>query len=156
MTFPTVPPLRYVSRPGLRAARSGVAIHKHVSELATLTAAYVVQTSTSLYYDIPEGHQVVISGIEWGLHTISDDLYVRMVKTQFAAGVGDEVIVGRTFYAHSGDKKEYRIIENYDFIPRRVVKYSGGLVCVSMEAKVNDTDAIASIGWHGWVEREST
>ena len=156
MTLPTVPPLRYVPRPALRAARSGVAIHKHVSELATLTAAYVVQTSALLYYDIPVGCQVIISGIDWGLHTNQDVLYVRMVKTQFPAGVGDEVIISRTFYSHSGANPAYRMIENYDFVPRLVVKYSGGLVCVSMEAKVNDTDAIATIGWHGWVEKEGT
>ena len=156
MTLPTVPPLRFVPRPALRAARSGVAIHRHVNELATLTAAYVVQTSALLYYNIPAGHQVVVSGIDWGLHTHNDSLYVRMVKTQFYAGVGDEVIIGRTFYYHSGAANVVRLINNYDFIPRLIVKHSAGLTCVSMEAKVNDTDAIATIGWHGWVEKEST
>lgn len=156
MTLPTVPPLRYVPRPALRASRSGIAIHKHFDEIATLTAAYVVQTSINLYYDIPAGCQVIISGVDWGLHTINDDLFVRMVKTQFPAGVGDEVIISKTFNSYSGDHKAYKAIEDYDFVPRLVVKYSGGLVCVSMEAKVNDTDAIATIGWHGWVEKEGT
>ena len=156
MSFPTSPPMRYTHEPALRAARSGNGIYKYYSHIDTLTAAFVVQTDANLYQNIPVGQQVVINCVCFGLETTSDDLHVRMVKTQSYAGVGDEVIISKIFHCHVGQSKLNRDDHWFHFDPQIVVKYSAGLTCVSMEAQVNDTDAIATIGWLGWLEREST
>ncbi len=156
MTFPTVPPMRFTHEAGLRAARDGNSINKWDNSITGLTTEHVVSTDAAIYYNIPEGAQVVVTSLDVGLDTISDEAHAVVVGCAAVAGGGDDTEITHHAHIATDDKKTGRLEVTHDFNPPLVIKYSDGYRSVSLAMAANDTDADVLVAWHGWVEREST
>ena len=140
---------------GPRAGQRGRAIRKWLTE-TTVTNAYVVSTSASIYYDIPEGKQAVIARTTYGCHTINEEMACYPVSCSEKAGGGDATQLARHSHDYVGDKKEGSGSRTNDHRPPIVVKYSDGARSVSIAVKATDAATVVCFGWNGWVEDEGT
>ena len=146
---------RFSQDQGLRAAREGRAIHKHQTD-QTVTAAFVVSTNALIYYDIPEGKQVVISHMVIGCETVEEEAIGYMVACAEIAAGGAATKLSYTLHDHVGSKKESAGHQRENFVVPYVVKYSDGHRSVSMALKATDAATVVNFGWAGWVEDEGT
>lgn len=140
---------------GLRAARTGRDIRRYLYA-QNVTGSYVVQTSASIYYDIPAGKQVVI--VHWFVGCNDADEFAAgyLVACDAVAGGGTPVQLGHDLYDYVGDKKQGKSYIQEDLNPPIVVKYSDGYRSVSMAMKATDTNTVVDYGWDGWYEDEGT
>ena len=147
--------VRHLQDQGLRAAREGRAIHKHVTG-DTVTTGFVVQTAAGIYYDIPAGKQIVVTAINVGCDTVEEFVAGYLVGCAEIAGGGAATQKHTEIHDHVGSKKEGRGHVREDIHPPVVFKYSDGHRSVSMAVKATDTATLADYGWMGWVEDEGT
>lgn len=140
---------------GLRAARQGRAIHKHIME-DTVTAAFVVQTAAGIYFNIPSGKQVVVVNINVGCDDSDEFAAAYLVGCDAVAGGGTPTQFHAEIHDHVGDKKQGHGHIDEDINPPVVIKYSDGHRSVSMAVKATDTNTVVEYGWMGWVEDEGT
>ncbi len=156
MTFPTTPPLRYAHEVGIRAARAGHSIHKWDDSITGLSTEHVVSTDAALYYDLPEGYQVMVTALVVGLDTINDEVHAYVAGCAAIAGGGDDTQLSHHIHYVTAVGKAGRSEVKHVFDPPLCVKYSDGYRSVSVAIAANDTDADVLVAWHGWVEREIT
>ena len=140
---------------GLMAARKGRSIRRYVSEVS-ITGSFVVQTSATLYYDIPVGKQIVVCRLFVGCETALNLIEGYLVGCSAVAGGGDAVQMNNHIHDHVGDKKEGSGHIVRDTCPKIVLKYSEGYRSVSIAVKATDTNTVVSFGWNGWIEDEGT
>lgn len=140
---------------GLRAARQGRSIHKHVVG-DTVTSAFVVQTAAGIYFDIPAGKQIVVVSINVGCEDADEFAATYLVGCSASAGGGDATQFHAEIHEHVGDKKQGKSHVDDDIYPQVVIKYSDGYRSVSMAVKATDTATVVDYGWTGWVEDEGT
>jgi len=134
----------------LRAALDGRDLHKWVDDKNVNSTDTTVLTDATLYYNLVEGEQVVITGVAWGIITASDDGHFTIGSTTAVAGGGDYTALCHHMEATTGTAKSTRsIYEEYFDVPI-IVKYSSGARSITMRAHVNDTDCNVTVGWHGF------
>ena len=141
--------------PKLEAARDGRSIRRWIYE-GNVTDSYVVSTDDDIYYDIPEGKQIVVTRVFIGCESIDEYVGGYIVACSAIAGGGDATPQQLPIHDHVGDKKEGsgHITKNCN--PPIVIKYSDGFRSVSMAVKATDADTVVTYGWNGWHEDEST
>ena len=140
---------------GLRAAREGRSIRRWLDG-TTVTAAYVVQTDALIYYNIPEGRQVVITKAFFGTETVSEEILGYLVGCDAVAGGGTPTQVHHHNHVVNGLALSGRLHFEKNLNPLIVLKYSEGHRSVSMAIKATDTATVVTFGWNGWVEDEGT
>jgi hypothetical protein len=140
---------------GLRAARQGRDIHKHITE-DTVTSSFVVQTAAAIYFDIPAGKQVVVVSLHIGCDDANEFAATYLVGCSATAGGGDPTQFHAEIHDHVGDKKQGHGHIDDEVYPPVVLKYSDGHRSVSMAVKATDTNTVVDYGWTGWVEDEGT
>jgi len=140
---------------GLRAAREGRAICKFVDE-DTVTDAFVVQTAAAIYYDIPEGKQLVIKSATVGGATVLEECVAYLVGCDAVAGGGTPTQLNHHLHIAIGDRKEGLMHAKESFDVPKVVKYSDGHRSVSLAVMATDNATVVTYGWCGWVEDEGT
>ena len=140
---------------GLRAARQGRSIHKHVTG-DTVTGSFVVQTSAAIYYDIPAGKQVVVTNLHVGCEDADEFAACYLVGCSATAGGGDPTQFHAEIHDHVGDKKQGKSHVDDEIYPPVVIRYSDGHRSVSVAVKATDTATVVDYGWMGWVEDEGT
>ena len=141
---------------GLRAAREGRAIHKWDDRITGLSGSHVVSTDAAIYFDIPVGKQVIITGIDIGLDTTNDVAHAYVAGCAATAGGGNSTQLSHHNHLVTGAAKEGRSEYNFSFDPLLCVKYSDGYRSVSLALAANDQNADILVAWHGWVEDEGT
>lgn len=146
---------RFSQDQGLRAAREGRRIDKSQVD-QTVTAAYVVELHADIYYDIPEGCQVVITHYFVGCETVEEFAAAYPVACAEVAGGGAATQLHHDIHDHVGSKKEGNDHVEEDLYPPAVVKYSDGHRSISMALKATDTSTVVKYGWVGWYEDEGT
>ncbi len=156
MTFPTVPPMKYTHESGIRAARDGNSINKWDDSITGLTPAHVVSTDAAIYYDIPEGHQVMVTILAIGLDTVNDEAHAYVAGCAAIAGGGVSTQLSHHMHFVTAVGKSGRSPVNHEFYPPLCVKYSDGYRSVSLALAANDVNADILVAWHGWLEREIT
>lgn len=141
--------------PGLEAARDGRSIRRYLSGV-TVTNAFVVSTNAAIYYDIPEGKQVVVSRVFMGCETVEETAGGYIVGCAEIAGGGAATQMHNQIHDHVGTKKEGsgHITKNSN--PPMVLKYSDGHRSVSLAVKATDAATVVTYGWNGWYEDENT
>jgi len=147
--------VRHLQDQGLRAAREGRAIHKHVTG-DNVTAGFVVQTAAAIYYDIPAGHQVIVTSINVGCEDADEFAGLYLVGCAEVAGGGAATQHHEEIHEHVGDKKQGKSHVDDEIYPPICIKYSDGHRSVSVAVKATDTDTVVDYGWMGWVEDEGT
>ena len=140
---------------GLRAAREGRAIHRHVSG-ATVTGSFVVQTAAAMYFDIPAGKQVVVVNINIGCEDAGEFAAAYIVACSAITGGGTPTKKHAEIHEHVGVAKEGKSHVDDEIYPPLVIKYSDGHRSVSVAVKATDTNTVVDYGWMGWVEDEGT
>ena len=147
--------VRFQQDQGLRAAREGRNIRRFLADV-NVTAAFVVSTNALIYYDIPEGKQVVITRLHLGCETVDEYAAGYLVGCAEVAGGGVATQLHAQAHDHVGGKKEGagHIVRTTN--PPIVVKYSDGHRSVSLAVKATDTSTVVAYGWNGWVEEEGT
>ena len=143
------------SAPELEASREGRAIHKHVVG-DTVTNSFVVQTATDIYFDIPEGKQVIVTNINVGCEDADEFAAAYIVACSAIAGGGTPTQKHAEIHEHVGDKKEGKSHVDDDIYPPLCIKYSDGNRSVSVAVKATDTNTVVDYGWMGWYEDEAT
>ena len=140
---------------GLRAAQTGRGLARWL-DADTVTASYVVSTNASIYFDIPEGKQVVVKSVVVGCETINEECAIYLVGCSAIAGGGSPTQFSHHFHMTVGDKKEGSVHLHEEFTVPAVIKYSDGHRSVSLAVKATDTATVVTYGWCGWVEDEGT
>lgn len=140
----------------LRAARQGRAIHKWKDSITGLSGSHVVSTDVAIYYNIPEGHQVLVANMSLGLDTTNDIAHAYVVGCTAVAGGGDATQLCHHQHYVTGASKEGRSEHDHSIDPPLCVKYSDGYRSVSLALAANDQNADVLVGWRGWVEDEGT
>jgi len=140
---------------GLRAARQGRAIHKHVTG-ATVTGSFVVQTAAAMYFDIPAGKQVVVTTLNVGCEDAAEFAAAYLVGCSAIAGGGTPTQFHAEVHEHVGVAKEGKSHVVEQIYPPVVIKYSGGHRSVSVAVKATDTNTVVDYGWMGWYEDEGS
>ena len=146
---------KHLMEQGLRAAREKRAVRRYV-ENTTITDAYVVQTSAAIYYNIPEGKQVIVCRVHVGCETPDEFMGGYVVGCDAVAGGGNATKMHAEIHDHVGTKKEFSGHIVKDSNPYLVLKYSDGHKSVSMAVKATDAATVVSFGWNGWLEDEGT
>lgn len=141
--------------PALEAARDGRAIHKHVTG-DNVTASFVVQTATAIYYDIPEGKQVVIVNLHVGCEDADEFAAAYIVGCSAITGGGTPTQFHAELHNHVGDKKQGKSHSDDEINPPVIIRYSDGHRSVSLAVKATDTATVVDYGWMGWYEDEDT
>lgn len=140
----------------LRAARQGRVIHKWKDSVTGLSGSHVVSTDAGIYYNIPEGKQVIIANMVMGLDTTNDTVHAYFVGCTAVAGGGDATQLSNHQHYVTGAAKEGRSEHDHPVDPQICVKYSDGYRSVSLALAANDQSADMLVGWDGWVEDEGT
>ncbi len=141
-----------IETPAIHVARRGGSLHKWVDGVDTMATGAVL-TDATLYYDIPEGKQVLITCLSGDVDTNSDDVAFYMVKCASTAGGGSATQLHGEIHIHTAAAQVthgeiYRI-----FNPPILVKYDADTAkSISVYADANDDGAEANIAWCGWVE----
>lgn len=138
----------------VHAARRGDGLHKWVND-KTPGADAVVLTDATLYYNVPEGKQVLITAMHFDVETDSDDVHVGMVSCSAVAGGGDATEISGHAHIFTGAAVGWQASKERPFYPPILVTYSSGARSVSMKVNANDAAAVLSCGWTGWVEDET-
>lgn len=146
---------RFTQDQGVRAAREGRAIHRHICG-DTVTAAFVVQTAAGIYFNIPAGKQVVIVNLNVGCEDANEFAATYLVACDAVAGGGTPTQQHAEIHDHVGDKKQGHGHIDDEIYPPVVLKYSDGHRSVSLAVKATDTDTVVDYGWMGWYEDEGT
>ena len=136
-----------------QAARLGSGIHKWVNDKVPGDAS-VVLTDATLYYNIPAGHQVLITQLFLGIETVSDDCHSDMVSCDAVAGGGTPTAISGHFHIFTGANLVGTEDKEREFIPPILVKYSDGARSISVRVDANDASTVVTTGWMGWVEAE--
>ena len=136
---------------GLKAAREGRNIRRWLVDV-TITADFVVQTVPTIYYNIPEGKQIVIARMHVGCETVEEYIIGYVVACNAVNGGGDVTELHAPAHDHVGSKKEGsgHIIRTHN--PPIVVSYLDGFRSVSMAVKATDEATVVAYGWNGWIE----
>ena len=142
--------------PGLEAARDQRAIEKWLCELTGLGVAYAVLTDAAIFYNIPEGKQVIITRICYGLRTANDTGGIYLVGCDAVDGGGNASQQGHCYTWRTGAAVEGREQASEELTPPLCLKYSDGHRSISIAAKANDVNAVIMVAWHGWYEDEKT
>lgn len=137
----------------IHAARRGDGIHKWVND-KTPGADLVVLTDATLYYNIPEGRQVLIYQIYAGIQTVSDSCHFEIVSCTAVAGGGTPTAVTGHYHIFTGANLVGTEDKEREFTPPIIVKYSDGARSISIRVDANDASAEVSCGWMGIVEDE--
>ena len=137
----------------LQAARDGRNINKFVCS-TTVTTVATVSTSSTIYYDVPLGKRVLVTGVCYGLRSASDSMHVYPVSCTAVAGGGAATQLGHCHTVDTGAAKAGREQYHEEFNPPMCANYSDGVRSVSMAAYANDSSAILLYAWHGFVEDE--
>lgn len=135
----------------IHAARRGGGLHKWVND-HTGSGADEVLTDATLYYDIPVGKQVLITGIGYDMETVSDDCHFGMVKCSAVAGGGDAVEISGHTHIFTGASIDGSSSGERYFNPPILVKYSDTAKSITIKIHTSDSSAIVSCGWCGIVE----
>lgn len=144
------------STPELVATRDGRGLSKWLCEKDGLGAAYAVLTDAGIVYNVPEGQQVIINKICYGLRTASDDMGVYLVSCDAVDGGGNATIESHCYVLRTGAAAEGREQYGEQIHPPHCFKYSDGIRSISVAAKANDAAAKIMVAWHGWYEDENT
>ena len=155
MTFPSTPPMRYTHHVRVRAARDGNGLHKWLDE-DMLTGNFVVSTNAAIYYDIPDGMQVMVDELMVGVDSVNKTIAAYVVGCAAVAGGGAATQFMHHLHLTTGAAKDgdFHITDRYH-IPI-CIRYSDGYRSVSLAVKANAAQVDGSYGWCGWVERETT
>ena len=141
----------HTSEVGLQAARDGFALHKWVNDKVP-GATKVVLSDSTLYYNIPEGKQVIIAKACVALRTASDSVHANLVSCDRPAGAGTCAdIDGHMEITSSGNLAGSEHYERVFQVPI-CVKYSDDNRSISIQADCNDASTEITCGWQGWVE----
>ena len=146
---------RFSQDQALRAARDGRAIHRNLVD-QTVTNAFVVEVGAGTYYDIPAGHQVIVSAFWVGCETVDEFAAAYMVECDAVTGGGTPTALGMQLHDHVGTKKEGFGHVRESLACPLCIKYSAGARSVSMALKATDAATVCMFGWCGWVEQEGT
>jgi len=147
--------VRFMQDQALRAARDGRSVRK-VQDAQTVTAAFVVQTSADIYYNIPEGKQIVVARMKVACETVEEYVAGYLVSCAEVTAGGVATKVSGELHDHVGSKKEGSGHIVRDTLPPIVIKYSSGARSVSMAIKATDAATVVGYGYTGWIEDEST
>lgn len=145
---------KQVETAGIHNARRGNGLHKYVND-KTASGSLEVLTDSTLYENIPEGFQIVIAKMHYDLETVSDDVSFEVVSTDAAQGGGTPTALCGHAHIFTGTANEPASSRDRLFVPPMVVKYSGGARSVTMRINANDSSAVVSCGWMGWIEKET-
>lgn len=142
-----------IMRQGLHAARVGASICGWINGAVGLNALTVVNDG-NIYYNLPNGHRVVITMICAGLNTISDQI-------DFDIGYTDQPNAAGNYYQMTPIKryaspanKQFGLDYEIIFSIPLIVPYSWGARCITMRVQANDALAAVDLGWQGWLEKE--
>ena len=130
-------------------------IHRYLDHV-NVTNAFVVSTNAAIYYDIPEGAQVIVHTVNYGVDDANKEVEIYIVGCAAVAGGGAATQHMHHWEASHGDKKQGRVylIEHLD--QPVIIRYSSGYRSVSLAVKATDAQTDVTYGWCGWVEREIT
>lgn len=141
-----------IETPAIHVARRGGGLQKWVDGVDTMATGAVL-TDATLYYDIPEGKQVLITRISCDLDTASDDVLFYLVKCAAVAGGGSATQLHGELHVHTAAAQVTHGVIEQTFNPPILVQYSATAAkSISVYADANDDAAEATIQWQGWVE----
>ncbi len=129
-----------VNDQALRAAREGRALHKFEDADTGLTASFVVSTKSNVYFNIPEGKQVVISTVNFGCQTPSKTVTMYIVGCDAVAGGGTPTQFMHHFQIANGAANQGALNKIDHFNVPVILKYSDGHRSVSIAVKGTDTN----------------
>ena len=144
-----------VQNAAIRAARAGRSVNRWLQDVK-VTAAFVVSTNASIYFDIPAGKQVIIKAVLFGTTTEGDGVWVYPVACSAIAGGGTPTTIGYVRYASGAATKSGNQHFIDDIPVPFIAKYSEGARSVSLAVKATSTETDVTFGWSGWYEDEGT
>jgi hypothetical protein len=143
-----------IEQAGIHAARRGSGLHKYVND-KTASGSSQVLTDATLFEDVPEGYQIVVAMMHLDLETLSDDVSFEVVSTSAVSGGGTPTTLCGHAHLFVGASAMPSASKDRRFIPPMVIKYSSGARSVTMRINANDSSAVVSCGWMGWIEPET-
>lgn len=143
-----------IEEAGLHASRRGYGLHKYVNDKQASGSTQVL-TDATIFEDIPEGFQIVVTKVYLDLETFSDDVAFEVVSTDAVSGGGTPTTLCGHVHTFVGTLPNASASVERDCIPPMVIKYSGGARSVTMRITANDSSAVVSCGWMGWIEPET-
>lgn len=108
-----------------------------------------------IYYNLPEGRQIVITMFCFGVNTLNDDCDFEFGYTDAINGAGTFAPVTPRFHVATGAAREGRATFDRSPTTPIVLKYSGGIRSVTARVDANDAGCQVTAAWNGWVEAET-
>ena len=134
----------------IKAAIDGRALHKWVDDKTIGTTDPTVLTDATLYYNLVENEMVLVTGVSYGINTVSDSGHFEIGYTDAAAGAGTFTAMMGHYEYSTGTVVSGRGTERDELMPPMVARYSAGARSITYRVTVNDTGAIASVSWCGF------
>lgn len=138
----------------VHAARRGAGFRSYVAD-KTASGASQVLTDATMFQNIPAGKQVVITFMYYGLESVADDCQFEVVPTDAVDGGGTPTTIMGHMHIYTPAGLGDSITQHRVLNPPCVLKYSDGHRSVTMRINANDSSAVVSCGFDGWLEPET-
>jgi len=135
------------------AAVEGDGLHLWANDI-TPGAADIVLTNIGLYYNVPAGRQVIITGFSVYLGTVSDDCHFNLVSCTAVAGGGAATDISCHQHITTGAAIAGFLSHKFVFTTPIRIRYSDGARSISMRVHANDAAAEITVSWGGFVMDE--
>ena len=136
----------------MHAVKIGNGIHKWV-DAKTLSGAAQTLTDATMYYNIPVGSSVFITMLYLDLETVSDDVHMHLVKAAEVAGGGAVVQISGHLHTYTAAAQVTHATQVLFFDVPIEVAYGTGALSITVNVTGNDSSAVISAGWCGWMEK---
>ncbi|KPK91510.1 MAG: hypothetical protein AMJ88_13460 [Anaerolineae bacterium SM23_ 63] len=140
------------------SGHSGRQIRRWVNEKTGIGTETVLSDAPSgvypgIYYNMSEGEILHITGIHYGLFTISDSLIVELGMCSAVAGGGTFIPLTPKFHIATGTAIAGHLDQEIDLAARSIaIPYSAASLSITMRVNANDADASATVGWTGYIQ----
>lgn len=142
-----------IETPQIHASRRGNGRQKYIND-KTASGSQQTLTDATLVENLVEGEVMLVACMHFSLETVSDDCEFEVVSTAAVDGGGAVTALHGHQHIFTPAALTATATQKRSFFPPIRVPYSGGARSVTMRITANDSSAVVSCGFDGWIEKE--